>query len=446
MPASTATWLDERRQQAREVYEGAEVPTWRRSGFWTTHLRKLDLASLEPRSYEPVDELPAVVAEAIGEDDLGALVLQRGASTVQTYLDPVLAEQGVIVTSLERAVEEHSDLVREWYMRRLSHEEGKFQAASAAFWAGGVFVHVPRGVKVEKPIQSVYLIDEPGTAQYAHTLVVVGETAECSFREYCLGVPFEGQALHAGGFELYAGQGANVDVAHFQDWGRGEVYDISTKRVEIARDAHVSWVPVHLGGRLTKQTLDIVTAEQGSDMRHTGLYFTERDEHLDLFTTDKHEQGHTTGDTVWKGALTGRSRASYEGLIHIVKNAQETHTYLQTHQMLLSKDAKGDAIPSLIVETDNVSASHGGTVGELDADQIFYMMTRGLPRSEAVRILVEGYFEEVVQRLRDEGLQTLVRRRIAEKLEAAEDQVAKFIDERVAEDAGRLEADDLEAA
>ncbi len=137
---------------------------------------------------------------------------------------------------------------------------------------------------------------------------------------------------------------------------------------------------------------------------------------------------------MWKGALTGDSRASYEGLIHIVPNAQETHTYLQTHQMLLSQKAKGDAIPSLIVETDNVSASHGGTVGELDEDQIFYMMSRGIPRSEAVRVLVEGYFEEVVQRLDDEGLETLVRRRIAEKLAAAEEQVAEFIGERAESD------------
>ena len=148
----------------------------------------------------------------------------------------------------------------------------------------------------------------------------------------------------------------------------------------------------HLGGHLTKQTLEIITAEEGSDMRHSGLYFTERDEHLDLFTADKHEAGHTTGDTVWKGALTGESRASYEGLIHIVPKASETHTYLQTHSMLLSQKAKGDAIPSLIVEVDNVSASHGGTVGELDEEQIFYMETRGIPRAEAVRVLVaQGY-------------------------------------------------------
>ena len=431
MPVSTtATWLDEPRALALEAYEREEVPTWRRSGFWTTSLRKLDLDALEPRRYDPLEEPPPIVARALGDDPVGALVVQRGASTVYSELAPELADQGVIVSSLETAAEEHPELVREWYMRRLSHAEGKLPAATAAFWTGGAFVYVPKGLKLERPIQTVYLIDEPGTAQYAHTLAIVGEHSECSIREYCLGAPIEGQALHAGGFELYARPGSNVRLAHFHDWGPGEIYDISTKRVEIARDAHVGWVPVHLGGHLIKQTLDIVTAEQGSDMRHTGLYFTERDEHLDLFTTDKHEAGHTTGDTVWKGALTGASRASYEGLIQIVPNAQETHTYLQTHQMLLSAKAKGDAIPSLIVETDNVSASHGGTVGELDEDQIFYMTSRGIPRSEAVRVLVEGYFEEVVQRLEDPGLEALVRQRIAQKLLAAQDQVNEFIGER----------------
>jgi Fe-S cluster assembly protein SufD len=428
-----ASFVEDSRKAALEAYEREPVPTWRRSGFWTTTLRKLGLDELEPRHYEPVEsleELPDVAIEALGDEELAGLVVQRGASTVLSRLDPAAAEQGVIVTSLEQAVEEHTELVERWYMRRLSHEEGKFQAAAAAFWTGGAFVHVPKGVRLEKPIQVVYLIDEPGTAQYARTLAVVGEFAECSVREYCLAPDFEGQALHAGGFELYAQAGAQVRLAHFQDWGAGEVYDISTKRVEVARDAHVGWVPIHLGGQLTKQTLDIITAERGSDMRHNGLYFTEGTEHLDLFTSDIHEEGHTTGDTVWKGALSGESRASYEGLIHIAKGAQDTNTYLQTHSMLLSPKAKGDAIPSLIVETDNVSASHGGTVGEIDEAQVFYMTTRGIPRREAVRILVEGYFEEVVQKLEDPALEALVRGRIADKLSAAEEQVAEFIGER----------------
>jgi Fe-S cluster assembly protein SufD len=426
VPASPA-FVEDRRKAALEVYEREPLPNWRRSGFWTTSLRGLDLDALEPRRYEPVDELPAIVREHLADDEQHAgLIVQRGASIV--YSD--VSDERITLLPLEQAVAEQPELVAEHFGQRLPIDESKFAAATAAFWTGGVFVHVPKNVQIEKPIQVVWLIDEPGTAQYAHTLAVVGEHAECSIREYFLAPDFEGQALHAGAFELYAAAGAQAHLAHYQDWGKGDVHDISVRRVEVGRDARVKWVPVHLGGRLTKQTLDIITAEPGSDMRHTGMYFTERDEHLDLFTSDKHEAGHTTGDTVWKGALTGDSRASYEGLIHIVPKAPEVDTYLQTHQILLSPKAKGDAIPSLIVEVDNVKASHGGTIGELDQEQIFYMMTRGLSRIEATRVLIEGYFEEVVQRLEDPGLEALVRRRIAEKLLGAEDQVREFIVER----------------
>jgi Fe-S cluster assembly protein SufD len=418
------SFVDDRRRAGLEAFEGEPLPNWRRSGFWTTSLRGLELDSLEPRRYDDLDS--ELVRERLGDEEHAALIVQRGASIVHSDV----ADERIVVMPLERAVEESPELVEPWFGRRLPADEGKFPAGTAAFWTGGVFVHVPAGVVLERPIQAVWLIDEPGVVQWAHTLVVVGENAECKVREYFLAPDIDGQALHSGAFELYAQPGAHVDLAHYQDWGAGEVHDLSVRRVEVRRDARVKWVPIHLGGRLTKQTLDIVTAEPGADMRHTGLYFTERDEHLDLFTTDKHEAGHTTGDTVWKGALTGDSRASYEGLIHIVPGAQETDTYLQTHQMLLSPKAKGDAIPSLIVETDNVKASHGGTVGELDPELIFYMMSRGLPRSEAVRVLVEGYFEEVVQRLEDPGLEELVRRRIAAKLKGAEEQVREFIGQR----------------
>ena len=431
MPPSA---LEESRAAALEVFEREPVPTWRRSGFWTTTLRHLRLDELEPRRHEPLgsyDELSDLVRESVGPlDALSGLIVQSGASTVFAWIDPEATAQGVLFTPLERAWEEHGELVERWYMRRLSAAEGKFPAATAAFWTGGAFLHVPPEVRLEKPLQVVYLIDEPGTAQYAHTLGVVGHHAECTVREYDLAPDLDGQALHSGAFELYLEEGAQVRLAHLQDWGAGEVHDISTKRVEIARDAHCSWVPIHLGGHLTRQELDIITAEQGADMRHNGLYFTEGDEHLDLFTTDLHEQGPTTGDTVWKGALTGSSRASYEGLIKIVKGAQDTHTYLQTHSMLLSPKAKADSIPSLIVETDNVSASHGGTVGEVDEESVFYMMTRGISRMDAVRILVEGYFEPVVSKLDDPALEALVRGRIAEKLSKAEDEVAEYIAER----------------
>jgi Fe-S cluster assembly scaffold protein SufB len=129
---------------------------------------------------------------------------------------------------------------------------------------------------------------------------------------------------------------------------------------------------------------------------------------------------------VWKGASTGHSRASYEGLIKIVPGAQESHTYLQTHSLMLSPKAKVDAIPSLIVETDSVSASHGGTVGEVDENQVFYMQSRGLSRQDAVRVIVEGYFEPIVIQLEDDALEALVRERISAKLAAAAEDIEAY--------------------
>ena len=306
-------------------------------------------------------------------------------------------------------------------MRRLTFERDKFEAAAAAFWTGGAFLYVPPGLVVERPFQVAYAIDEDGTAQYAHTLAIGDRGSDFRLREYDLAAPFAGRALHAGHFELYLEDGARCRLSHLQDWsaGEGEVYDVSTHFVRVARDGHCTWIPMHLGGRLTRQHLELSTAEPGADMRHRGIYFTEGAEHLDLYTVDLHESGHTTGDTVWKGAATGASRASYEGLIKIDPGAQESHTYLQTHSMMLSPRAKVDAIPSLIVETDSVSASHGGTVGEIDEGQIFYMRTRGLSRPEAVRVIVEGYFEPIIVQLDDPALEALVRERIAAKLAAA---------------------------
>lgn len=416
------------RQAALNVYENAPVPTWRRSGFWTTTLRDLKLDELAPRGYDAVttrDQLPAVAREAIGDEPFAGLIVQRGGSVIYSETDPANPE-GVIACSLEQAFADHPELVARFYGKRVNADDGKFAAANAALWSGGAFFYVPKDTAVDKPFQVINVIDEPGVAQYGRLLAVVETGGRGRFREYGLAPAIDGQALHAGVVEVFAEPNGHADFKSLQDWGDGQVHDVSTKRVTIARDAHAGWFPIHLGGHLTKQTLDIITAGRGADMRHNGLYFAQADEHLDLFTTDLHESGDTTGDTVWKGVVTGHAKASYEGLIEIREGCQKSHTYLQTHSLMLSKDAKVDAIPSLIVMTDDVSASHGGTVGEVDEDQVFYMRTRGVSREEAIRILVEGFFEPVISQFGDEPLEKLVRDRIADKLAEASEDIAAY--------------------
>lgn len=416
------------RKAALELFESTELPTWRRGGFWTTTLRDLKFDELTTREYPAVssrDELPQTVRDAIGDEQFSALIVQRGASVIYSEIADDLPA-GVIACTLEQAFAEHSELAAKYYAKRIGHDEGKFTAANAALWTGGAFFYVPANTDVEKPFQVVNVIDEPGVAQYGRTLAIVDTSGRGIFREYNIAPDFEGQALHSGATEIFVEPNGWAKVKTFQDWGAGEIYDVSTKRVVIARDAHARWFPIHLGGHLTKQTLDIVTADRGADMRHNGLYFTQNEELLDLFTTDLHESGDTTGDTVWKGAATGKSKASYEGLIEIGEGCQNSHTYLQTHSLMLSKDAKVDAIPSLIVKTDDVSASHGGTVGEVDENLVFYMRTRGISRADAIRILVEGFFEPVIEQFEDEQLETLVRERIQGKLAEAGEDIATY--------------------
>jgi len=420
--------LAELRAAALAVYQGSELPVWRRSGFWTTSLESLDLDALQfgPVAADTEDGVPDVVRRTLPDGPRAGKLVQSAGAVVAVELDPALAERGVILCSLEDAFRDHAELVSAWFSKRLTIDRHKLEAANAALWSGGAFLHVPAGVVVEQPFEIVYAIDRPGVAQYARTLVVGGPTSDFRVHEYDLAEDFEGQSLHAGAFELYLQDGARCRLAQVQDWGSGEVFDVSTRFVDVGRDAYCHWLPALLGGHLVRQHLELAVSEPGGDMAFRGLFFTEEREHLDVFAVDLHETGPSGGDVHWRGAASGESRASFEGLIQIDPGAQRTHTYLQIHSMMLSPKARIDAIPSVLVSSDDVSASHGGTVGELDEAVIFYMQTRGLDRPAAVRIIVEGFFEPLVAELADDALEELVRGKVAEKLAAAREDIEAY--------------------
>jgi Fe-S cluster assembly scaffold protein SufB len=416
--------LAQLRDAALAAYEPLELPVWRRSGFWSTSFESLDLDALDAQA--SATGVPEVVGRTLPERPRAGRLVQNGGTVVQVELDPELAQRGVILCSLQDAFRDHAELVEPWYSKRLSIDRNKLEAANAAFWSGGAFLYVPAGVVVEDPFEIVYAIERAGVAQYGRTLVVGAPTSDFRVHEYDLADDFEGQALHAGAFELYLQDGARCRLAQLQDWGSGEVFDCSTRFVGVGRDAYCHWLPALLGGHLVRQHLELAVCEPGGDMAFRGLFFTEEHEHLDAFAVDLHETGPSGGDVHWRGAASGESRASFEGLIQIDPGAQQTHTYLQIHSMMLSPKARVDAIPSVLVSSDDVSASHGGTVGELDEAAIFYMQTRGLDRPAAVRVIVEGFFEPLIGELQDEALEELVRGKIAEKLAAAREDIEAY--------------------
>jgi Fe-S cluster assembly protein SufD len=432
--------LAELRTAALGAFERSELPVWRRSGFWTTSYAELDIGLLAAGEHQHVagvgeasrehtraHGVPDFVAEAIPDRPRAGRIVQLDSSIVHVELDPKLAEQGVILCPLEEAANEHKELFEQWYSKRLTIDRHKLEAANAAFWTGGAFLYVPDGLVVEDPFEIVYAIGGAGVAQYGRTLVIGGVSSDFRVHEHDLAADFdEGQSLHAGAFEMYLQDNARCRLAQLQDWGPGDVFDASTRFVSVGRDAYCHWLPALLGGHLVRHHLELAVTEPGGDMAFRGLFFTEAREHLDTFAVDLHETGPSGGDVHWRGAATGQSRASFEGLIQIDPGAQKTHTYLQIHTMMLSPKARLDAIPSVLVSADDVSASHGGTVGELDEASIFYMASRGLDRSSAVRLLVEGFFEPVLGQLDDEPLEELVRTKIAAKLAAAREDIEAY--------------------
>jgi Fe-S cluster assembly protein SufD len=425
--------LPELRADALRAYESLELPVWRRSGFWSTSLQKLELDALQGAqgsTGEASPTVPDVVDRVLPQRPRAGRIVQRANAIVALELDPDLSARGVILCSLEDAFREHPELTARWYSKRLTIDRHKLEAANAAFWSAGAFLYVPPEVVVSEPFEIVYAIDAPGVAQYGRTLVVGGQASEFRLHEYDLGEDFEGQALHAGAVEVYLQDGARCRVAQVQDWGTGEVFDVSTRFVGVGRDAYCHWLPALLGGHLVRQHLELAVSEPGGEMAFRGVFFTEEQEHLDVFAVDLHETGPSDGDVHWRGAATGQSRASFEGLIQIDPGAQRTHTYLQIHSMMLSPRARVDAIPSVLVSADDVSASHGGTVGELDEAAIFYMQSRGLDRPAAVRVIVEGFFEPLIAELEDEPLEELVRGKIARKLAAAREDIEAYATSR----------------
>ena len=303
----------ELREAARRVYESSELPVWRRSGFWTTTLQGLDIDALELRpatAGQAPGAIPDVVTRTLPERPRAGRIVQSEGAVVAVELDPQLRAQGVVLSSLEDALEEHPDVVAQWFSKRLTIDRHKLEAANAAFWSGGAFLHVPAGVVVEDPFEIVYAIERPGVAQYGRTLVVGEAGSDFRVHEYEVAEDFEGQALHAGAFELYLQDGARCRLAQMQDWGSGEVFDVSTRVVGVGRDAYCHWLPSLLGGHLVRQHLELAVSEAGGDMAFRGLFFSEEHEHLDVFAVDLHEAGPSGGDVHWRGAAAGESRAS----------------------------------------------------------------------------------------------------------------------------------------
>jgi Fe-S cluster assembly protein SufD len=415
-------WLRERRAHAWDVYERTPMPTTRLEEWRYTDLAKtLDMDVLRLGSAEgaPDDRSswPERLRVAMDEDHeaSGHLVIIDGA-VVHTDIDTELASKGVVLMSLHEAVARHPDLVEpNLATEAVPAEEGKFAALNAALWNDGIFLYVPTGVRLDRPVRITRWVSESGAAFFSRVLIVAETASQVSYVDEVLSDDFDAQTFTSTAVEVIARDGAQVQYVAVQRLGRGAFYQ-SVQRTLAQRDATLDTLNVALGASVTRVDLNARLEGPGANSDMLGLYFGDGSQHFDFNTSQDHLVPNTASDLLYKGALDGASRAIFRGIIRVRPGAQQTDAYQTNRNLLLSPNARADSLPNLEIEADDVKCSHGATVGELDAEAKFYLMSRGLNRVQAERLVVLGFLGEVLAKLPLGGVTDKVTRVIEAKL------------------------------
>jgi len=353
-----------------------------------------DLSSFDPDAWQQS-----------GEGDLGAqpsreaLVPADGAGVLQvdgTAVRRGEAPEGVVVCTLGEAVTEHADLV-EPHLGALVSDRNKFAAQNSAQWRGGLFVHVPAGVRVEAPVVASVIQASPG-ALFWRSLIVVERGAEVTVAEQWLSADPDLEGYFNPVTELIVGEGASVEHLCLQDLSERS-WILGSQRAQVAADASLHWVGLGLGSGQGKLRMETDLNGRGANARVTGAYAGHNRQHLDYDTTQEHVAPNTTSDLAFRGLLRDRATAVWSGMIRVDPGAQRTDAFQESRNLLLSDGAHADAIPGLEIEANDVRCTHAATVARLDESQIFYLQSRGLSRAEAEQLLVGGFLEVIAGRL-----------------------------------------------
>jgi Fe-S cluster assembly protein SufD len=409
------SWLSQRRAQAWAAHLATPMPSLADEAWRRTDIRNLPAARAQQR---PADDLPVdpeLLQPLLGKSQSALLVVQPGREAVRE-VDPAVEGQGVVFADWATAVRRHPDILERYLDRVVGPGEGKFAALAAAVANQGVLVYVPRGVELAVPLHSVLWAPGVDAGFFSRLLIVLEDGAALRYlHETASPTEPEGQAVHAGIVEIHVGENSRLTFVELQNWGE-HVWNFTHERAQVHRDGQIDWIFGAVGSPLTKNFTELDLVGQGAVGRMSGFYFTDGVQHLDHDTQQNHRAPNTTSDLLFKGALVGRSRSVWQGMIYVAPGAQKTDGYQANRNLILSKHARADSIPGLEILADDVRCTHGATVGQLEQEPVFYLMSRGLPRREAERVLVDGFFDPIMQRIPFEGVRERLQRAIDQKL------------------------------
>ena len=405
-----------RRREAFAAYQ-----TFLNEPLDAEEFKRIDLRTFRPERYGLC--LEETAAEESGFSTLmqdraefAGRVVHLDGRCEQSSLDEKWAKQGVLFGSLNELLTSHSNTLEPFFLTKaVDPETDRFAAWHAAFWTGGTVLYVPRNVEIDVPLYSLIGLSADHAADFSHTLVILEDGASATLLEETSSADPQAEGLHVGAIELIVGQGAQLRYVQLQNWGEN-VRHIAHQSGRVARDAMLQWTVGALGAKLAHIHQDVHLDGRGANAQVNGVTFAIDRQLLSYYTQQTHHQPDTNSDLLYKEVCRDKSRVIWRGMIKVDPDAQQTDGYQRNDALMLSPDARADAIPGLEIEADDVRCTHGATAGRVDDEQMFYAMCRGLSEYEAMHMIVEGFFAEVFDRIPVELVRETLSQAVERKL------------------------------
>lgn len=409
-------WAHAYRKEAWNRFMQAPTPPrthehWRRTDI--SHLNLESIVPALPAEHRAVPEwLEAIIR--MGVRRVGGTLAFVDGTLVYEHITESLRKKGVLLTSWSQAIQQCPDLVRR-AVEGMDYDpaDEKFTAMARAYATGGAVLIVPRGVEVTLPLQAFFAVE--AQAMFPHTLVILEEDSRVTLLDGMLSPDLPARAFGSGVADLILGDGSELTYVLFQQWGQGMEY-FHHQRAVLGRDSHLTTITVALGASLSKATIESVLCSPGAVSDMLGVVFGDGNQHFDHHTVQLHTVGNTTSDLLFKVALDEQAYSAYSGLIRIVPGAQKANAYQRNENLVLSSTAHAETLPNLEIEANDVRCTHGATVAPVDAEQMFYLMSRGLPPRDAKRLIVEGFLQPVLDRIPAKSLREMVSAKVDEKI------------------------------
>jgi Fe-S cluster assembly protein SufB len=402
-------WMLEQRLEALETFWTLKDPSWAGS---PELLREIDFDNIHyyvratDRDASKWEDVPQYIKDTF--DKLGIPEAERqflagagaqyDSEVVYHNIREDLAKQGVVFLGMDQGLAEYGDLVREHFGTVVPAGDNRYAALNSAVWSGGSFIYVPKGVKVDIPLQAYFRINTENMGQFERTLIIADEDSYVHYVEGCTAPIYSTDSLHSAVVEIIVKKGARVRYSTIQNWSNN-VYNLVTKRAYAYENAVMEWVDGNIGSKLTMKYPSIYLMGEGAHGEILSLAFAGTGQHQDAGGKVVHVAPNTSSAVVSKSVSRGEGRTSYRGLLKVYEGAEHSSSTVRCDALLLDPLSRSDTYPTMEVDEERVQIGHEASVSKLGEDQLFYLMARGIEEAEAAKMVVNGFVEPIVKEL-----------------------------------------------